>query len=156
MSDKPFLFEAAPQASVSVHGEAARFPVHRIYCVGRNFSEHAKEMGAEVPARGAPIFFMKLADAVVGKGGEFREDAFCVKSGVWRTVEGKFFSARREAHTEVFFDQLEVPIVVTEQNGSVGAFSEFKFTHSCRECLPWHQIGVNSTRAGNSLTTVST
>jgi fumarylpyruvate hydrolase len=70
MSDKSFLFKPAPQTSVSVHGEAARFPVHRIYCVGRNFSEHAKEMGAEVPARGAPIFFMKPADAVVGKGGD--------------------------------------------------------------------------------------
>ncbi len=70
MTEKTFLFNAAPQASVSVHGEAARFPVHRIYCVGRNFSEHAKEMGAEVPARGAPIFFMKPADAVVGKGGD--------------------------------------------------------------------------------------
>ena len=50
-------------------------------------------------------------------------------SGVWRTVKGEFFSARREAHTEVFFDQLEVPVVVTEQNGGIGAFSKFKFTH---------------------------
>ena len=40
------------------------FPVHRIYCVGRNFSEHAREMGAEVP-RGSPVFFMKPADAIV-------------------------------------------------------------------------------------------
>jgi 2-keto-4-pentenoate hydratase/2-oxohepta-3-ene-1,7-dioic acid hydratase in catechol pathway len=39
------------------------FPVHRIYCVGRNFAEHAREMGAEVP-RGSPVFFMKPADAV--------------------------------------------------------------------------------------------
>ena len=66
---------------------------------------------------------------VVGKGGEFREDTFSVASGVWGTVEREFFTACREAHTEVFFDQLEVPVVVTEQNGGVGAFSEFKFTH---------------------------
>ena len=66
---------------------------------------------------------------VVGKGGEFREDAFRMASGVWRTVEGEFFAARREAHTEVFFDQLEVPVVVPEQNSGIGAFSEFKFTH---------------------------
>ncbi len=51
---------------------------------------------------------------VVGKGGEFREDAFRVASGVWGAVECKFFAARREAHTKVFFDQLEVPVVVTE------------------------------------------
>jgi hypothetical protein len=46
-----------------------------------------------------------------------------VARGVCRTVEGEFFSARREAHTEVFFDQLEVPVVVTEQNGGIGTFS---------------------------------
>jgi hypothetical protein len=51
-------------------------------------------------------------------------------SGVCRTVEGEFFSARREAHTEVFFDQLEVLVVVTKQNGGIGAFSKFKFTHA--------------------------
>jgi len=50
-------------------------------------------------------------------------------SGVRGAVECEFFSARREAHTEVFFDQLEVPVVVTEQDGSISAFSEFKFTH---------------------------
>jgi hypothetical protein len=66
---------------------------------------------------------------VVGEGSEFREDTFRVASGVCRTVECEFFAARREAHTEVFFDQLEVPVVVTEQNSSVGAFSKFKFTH---------------------------
>jgi hypothetical protein len=52
-----------------------------------------------------------------------------VASSVGGTVECEFFTARREAHTEVFFDQLEVPVVVTEQNGGIGAFSQFKFTH---------------------------
>ena len=45
------------------------FPVHRIYCVGRNFADHAREMGATAPAskaeRGQPTFFMKPADAIV-------------------------------------------------------------------------------------------
>ncbi|WP_256646278.1 fumarylacetoacetate hydrolase family protein [Thermomonas paludicola] len=48
------------------------FPVRRIYCVGRNFADHAREMGAAVPAslaeRGSPVFFMKPADAVVIDG----------------------------------------------------------------------------------------
>ena len=66
---------------------------------------------------------------VVGKGRKFRKDTFRVASSVRRTVEGEFFAARREAYTEVFFDQLEVPVVMTEQNGSIGAFSKFKFTH---------------------------
>ena len=48
------------------------FPVRRIYCVGRNFADHAREMGAAVPAskaeRGTPVFFMKPADAIVTDG----------------------------------------------------------------------------------------
>jgi len=48
------------------------FPVRRIYCVGRNFAEHAREMGASVPSsvadRGQPVFFLKPADAVVVDG----------------------------------------------------------------------------------------
>ncbi len=48
-------------------GEAA-FPVHRVYCVGRNFAEHAREMGAAVPSsaadRGRPTFFLKPTDAL--------------------------------------------------------------------------------------------
>ena len=56
-------------ATLPVRGREALFPVHRIYCVGRNFAEHAREMGASVD-RGQPVFFMKPADAVVPRGGE--------------------------------------------------------------------------------------
>ena len=58
-----FVFEAAPPASVAVAGRAERFPVHRIYCVGRNYAEHAREMGHS--GREAPFFFMKPADAAL-------------------------------------------------------------------------------------------
>ncbi|MFZ4480463.1 MAG: fumarylacetoacetate hydrolase family protein [Rhodoferax sp.] len=58
-----YLFEPAPTVSVPVLGTSARFPVHRIYCVGRNYEDHAKEMGFS--GREAPFFFMKPADAVV-------------------------------------------------------------------------------------------
>jgi 2-keto-4-pentenoate hydratase/2-oxohepta-3-ene-1,7-dioic acid hydratase in catechol pathway len=48
------------------------FPLHRIYCVGRNFADHAREMGAQAPAakseRGRPVFFLKPADAIVVDG----------------------------------------------------------------------------------------
>lgn len=49
--------------SVPVVGTSELFPVHRIYCVGRNYAEHAKEMGGS--GKEAPIFFMKPADAVL-------------------------------------------------------------------------------------------
>lgn len=57
-----------PIPSLAITGSAQRFPVHRIYCVGRNYAEHAKEMGAAVE-RGTPMFFMKPADAIVADEG---------------------------------------------------------------------------------------
>lgn len=51
-------------ASIPVAGTDMRFPVHRIYCIGRNYADHAKEMGSEVD-RKTPIFFNKPADAIV-------------------------------------------------------------------------------------------
>ena len=53
--------------AVPVAGSAARFPVRRIYCVGRNYAEHAREMGGH-PEREPPFFFMKPAEAVVTDG----------------------------------------------------------------------------------------
>jgi fumarylpyruvate hydrolase len=68
-----YVFAAPPQAVVPVDGSTDLFPVHRIYCVGRNYVDHAKEMGFS--EREAPFFFMKPADAVVpvpfGSSGEF-------------------------------------------------------------------------------------
>ena len=64
----PTLFPAPPIPTLPVEGTSARFPVHRIYCIGRNIAEHAKEMGATVD-RGNPVFFTKPADAIVAGGG---------------------------------------------------------------------------------------
>jgi fumarylpyruvate hydrolase len=58
-----YVFTPAPTASVPVAGRAERFPVHRIYCVGRNYEEHAKEMG--FTGREPPFFFLKPADAAL-------------------------------------------------------------------------------------------
>ncbi len=64
-----FVFPPAQPVSVPVLGSEARFPVHRIYCVGRNYEEHAKEMG--FTGREPPFFFLKPTDAlVVVKPGE--------------------------------------------------------------------------------------
>jgi fumarylpyruvate hydrolase len=58
-----YLFEPAPPVSVPVTGDMRRFPVHRIYCVGRNYVAHAQEMGFS--GREPPFFFLKPADALV-------------------------------------------------------------------------------------------
>jgi fumarylpyruvate hydrolase len=58
-----YVFAAPPQPVVPIDGSSDLFPVHRIYCVGRNYADHAKEMGFS--GREAPFFFAKPADAVL-------------------------------------------------------------------------------------------
>ena len=64
-------YEFAPPMAptVEIAGGSARFPVHRIYCVGRNYAAHAREMGMD-PERDPPFFFSKPADAVVLPGAD--------------------------------------------------------------------------------------
>jgi fumarylpyruvate hydrolase len=62
-----YVISAPAPASVEVSGGSQRFPVHRIYCVGRNYAAHAREMGMD-PEREPPFFFSKPADAVVANG----------------------------------------------------------------------------------------
>jgi 2-keto-4-pentenoate hydratase/2-oxohepta-3-ene-1,7-dioic acid hydratase in catechol pathway len=72
----PDVVAAPPQPRVPVQGTGvpvnSSFPVHRIYCVGRNFADHAREMGAMAPAsraeRGTPTFFLKPSDSIVVDG----------------------------------------------------------------------------------------
>jgi fumarylpyruvate hydrolase len=59
-----YVFSPPEQASVAIKGKSERFPVHRIYCVGRNYAAHAREMGKD-PEREPPFFFTKPADAIV-------------------------------------------------------------------------------------------
>jgi fumarylpyruvate hydrolase len=62
-----FVIPPDPRPSVEVADTDERFPVHRIYCVGRNYAKHAREMGMD-PDREPPFFFSKPADAVVANG----------------------------------------------------------------------------------------
>lgn len=62
-----FVLPPPLQASVAVDGTSDRFAVRRIFCVGRNYAEHAREMGND-PDRELPFFFTKPADAVVDSG----------------------------------------------------------------------------------------
>jgi fumarylpyruvate hydrolase len=62
-----YVFPPSPIPSLPIAGTDSRFPVHRIYCVGRNYADHAREMGGD-PDREPPFFFSKPADAVVPSG----------------------------------------------------------------------------------------
>ncbi len=64
-----FVIPAPPTASVEVTGTDDRFPVRRIYCIGRNYLAHRKEMGHD--DRKPPFYFQKPADALLETGGEF-------------------------------------------------------------------------------------
>jgi fumarylpyruvate hydrolase len=55
--------------SLPILGSDLRFPIRRVFCIGRNYAEHAREMGAAVD-KSAPMFFCKPADAVVSDGAD--------------------------------------------------------------------------------------
>ena len=69
-----YVFPPAPQVALPVAGDDALFPVRRVYCVGRNYAEHAAEMGADT--REPPFFFSKPADALVAGGAETVDVAY--------------------------------------------------------------------------------
>ena len=81
-----YLFTPPTVVSVPVIGKTEQFPVHRIYCVGRNYEEHAKEMG--FTGREPPFFFLKPADALV-----------FVPSG--QTVDMPYPSLTKNLHHEI-------------------------------------------------------
>lgn len=74
MNDMPqlknYVFNPLPVPTVPIAGSEALFPVHRIYCVGRNFADHAVEMGHD-PSKEPPFFFQKNPDTLVLPGHDF-------------------------------------------------------------------------------------
>ena len=66
MNASSFVIPAPPQPSIAVAGDSKSFPVRRIWCVGRNYLEHIREMGND--ERDPPFFFAKHADMVVADG----------------------------------------------------------------------------------------
>jgi fumarylpyruvate hydrolase len=63
-----YVIAAPPLTTLPVDGDQRRFPVRRVFCVGRNYAAHAREMGHD-PDREPPFFFTKPADALVPGGG---------------------------------------------------------------------------------------
>lgn len=64
-----YPFAPPTLSSLPIVGSPQRFPVRRVFCIGRNYAEHAREMGASID-RNAPLFFCKPADAVVADGAD--------------------------------------------------------------------------------------
>ncbi len=64
-----FVITAPPQTTLGVEGTDDLFPVRRIYCVGRNYTDHIREMGGD--EREPPFFFQKPTDAILPSGSDF-------------------------------------------------------------------------------------
>ena len=68
--DSGYVIQPPSQASLSVAGSDKQFPVHRVYCVGRNYAAHAVEMGHD-PDKEPPFFFQKNPDNLIADASEF-------------------------------------------------------------------------------------
>ena len=112
-----FVFDSPAVPSLPIHGSDARFPVHRIYCIGRNYADHAKEMGAQAVSRANPVFFMKPADAIVPGGGEV-----------------PYPSATRELHHEV-----EMVVALAKGGRDIDAARAL-------DCIFGYGVGLDLTR----------
>ena len=66
---------------------------------------------------------------MVGQRSKFNENAFRLTNRLRKTIQREFFPAGRESNTQLVFDQLEMPVMVTEQDSGIGAFSQFEFAH---------------------------
>lgn len=61
-----YIFQPPPRPILQIRGQSACFPVSRVFCIGRNYAEHAREMGHD-PEREPPFFFMKAADCLTSE-----------------------------------------------------------------------------------------
>ena len=95
-----YVIPAPIQPSVPVTGSVDAFPVHRIYCVGRNYVDHAKEMGHT--GREAPFFFMKPSDAILP-----------VPAGTTGTLP-------YPAHTQDFQHEMELVVAIGKGGSDIG------------------------------------
>ena len=98
-----YVIAAPPLTTLPVDGDERRFPVRRVFCVGRNYAGHAREMGHD-PDREPPFFFTKPADAVVPGGGRFptrRRPGTCTTRSSWssRSARAAWTSPRRRRST---------------------------------------------------------
>ena len=64
-----YVIKAAEPVVIPVQGSDKGFPVRRVFCIGKNYAAHVREMGSD-PAKQPPVFFMKAADCVVPSGGD--------------------------------------------------------------------------------------
>jgi fumarylpyruvate hydrolase len=114
-----YVFAPPPHPAVRIVGSTGWFPVHRIYCVGRNYAEHAREMGAS--GRESPLFFMKPADAVLSVG------------------EGETGVLRYPGLTQDLHPEVELVVALREGGANLTAAD-------AQRCIYGYAVGLDMTR----------
>jgi len=115
-----FVFEPEPMTTIPVAGSSELFPVRRIYCVGRNYAAHIREMGFE-PSRESPFFFCKPADAIVA-----------VPSGGTGTIE-------YPSRTENLHYEIELVVAIGRQARDIAV-------ESANDHIFGYGVGIDMTR----------
>jgi len=115
-----YVVQAPAIVGVPVHGSSDLFPVRRIFCVGRNYAAHAREMGHD-PDREPPFFFTKPADAIV----------LCLDPKLApNTVNNFVFLARNQFYDGLKFHRVEANFVIQggdpKGDGTGGPGYQFK------------------------------
>ena len=119
MSATETVFAAQGPTLVPVVGSSAAFPVRRIYCVGRNYAEHAKEMG--FTGREDPFFFCKPADAIL------------------HVVEGQVGSMPYPSKTENLHFEIELVVALARGGRNLSV-------EEAQECIYGYAVGLDMTR----------
>ncbi len=122
-----YVFEPHVRPQVAVVGSASAFPVRRIFCVGRNYADHVKEMGQD-PERHPPFFFSKPADAIVATGSSIA-----------------YPTLTEECHHEI---ELVVAIGKTANGVSVEQANDHIFGYAVGIDLTRRDLQMNAMRAG--------
>ncbi|HEX5796212.1 MAG TPA: fumarylacetoacetate hydrolase family protein [Geminicoccaceae bacterium] len=111
-----YVIDPPPIPTLPVAGDERRFPVRRIYCVGRNYAAHAREMGYD-PDREPPFFFTKPADALVPDGARI-----------------PYPLATRDLHHEI-----ELVVALGKGGAEISA-------EQAQECIFGYAVGIDLTR----------
>lgn len=114
-----YVFAPPPHPAVRIVGSSGWFPVHRIYCVARNFADHAQEMGAS--GREPPFFFMKPADAVLS------------------VAEGETGVLRYPTLTQQLHHEVELVVALREGGTDLTAAD-------MERCIYGYAVGIDMTR----------
>ena len=147
-----YVIPMPPVPSLAVRGDDRRFPVHRIYCVGRNYAAHAVEMGHD-PDREPPFFFQKNPDNLLPGGSDFpypdkTEDLHYELELVVALASGGRNIALESALDCVFGYAVGLDMTRRDLQGQAKKMGRpwdvgkaFDYSAPCSEIVPAHTIG---------------